>query len=75
MQQIEIHKDPEKILAEVFDGLHSGGGRSSIKGGQTAANKALAALDIRGYAKQRSEVLPELDKGRPNCCQQSIGST
>jgi len=63
LQQIEIHKDPEKILAEVFDGLHSGGGRSSIKGGQTAANKALAALDIRGYAKKRSEVLPVTARG------------
>jgi len=33
------------------------------KGGQTAANKALAALDIRGYAKKRSEVLPVTGTG------------
>lgn len=63
MQQINIQADAEQILAEHFDGLHSGGGRSSIRGGQTAADQALAALDLRGYAKNRSEVLPHKNRG------------
>jgi deoxyribodipyrimidine photo-lyase len=63
LQQINIQADAEQILAEHFDGLHSGGGRSSIKGGQTSANQALAALDLRGYAKNRSEVLPVQSRG------------
>ncbi|GAA2753874.1 FAD-binding domain-containing protein [Amnibacterium kyonggiense] len=32
-------------------------------GGQTAADDALAAFDVRGYAAQRNEVLPEEDRG------------
>lgn len=63
MKQFEITKDAETLLAEVFAGLHSGGGRSSIQGGQTAANQALAELDLRGYAKNRSEVLPVQSRG------------
>jgi len=55
---LEIKADLEHLVAKHFDGLHSGGGRSSIKGGQTAANEALAKLDLRGYAKDRNEVLP-----------------
>lgn len=58
MKQININSDLEGLLEANFDGLHSGGGRSSIEGGQTAANKALAELDLRGYAKDRNEVLP-----------------
>jgi deoxyribodipyrimidine photo-lyase len=63
LKQFNILEDPEKLLAEVFGGLHSGGGRSSIRGGQTAANEALANLSIKGYAKNRSEVLPVSDRG------------
>lgn len=63
MKQIDILGDLEAVLAEHFDGLHSGGPRSSIRGGQTAANDALAALDITGYAKRRSDVLPVERRG------------
>lgn len=58
MIPIDLNADLESILNKQFDGLHSGGGRSSIKGGQTEANRALELLDISGYAKNRSEVLP-----------------
>lgn len=63
MKPIDINKDLDGLLIEHFDGLHSGGGRSSIKGGQSAANKALANLDLRGYAKDRNEVLPVQGRG------------
>lgn len=62
-EQIDITQDPESLLAKHFAGLHSGGGRSSIRGGQTAANEALEAFDVRGYAAQRSEVLPRDNRG------------
>lgn len=63
MKLIDISRDPVAILEEEFDGLHSGGGRSSIAGGQSAADAALAALDISGYAKSRSQVLPIESRG------------
>ncbi len=63
MKQIDITLDPDILLAEHFEGLHSGGGRSSIRGGQTAGNQALADLDLEGYAKLRSEVLPVQNRG------------
>lgn len=63
MTEIEILDDLESLLERYFEGLHSGGGRSSIRGGQTAANDALANLDIRGYASRRSEVLPVTRRG------------
>ena len=50
------------IVEKEFAGLHSDGGRSSIVGGQSAADDALAALDIAGYAKNRSQVLPYEDR-------------
>ncbi len=53
----------DDLLADHFEGLHSGGGRSSIRGGQSAADKALRELDIRGYAANRSEVLPVARRG------------
>jgi deoxyribodipyrimidine photo-lyase len=56
--RIDLNSEAQDLLDQHFDGLHSGGGRSSIAGGQTAANQALAQLDITGYAKNRSEVLP-----------------
>jgi deoxyribodipyrimidine photo-lyase len=58
MKKIDVSGDLEAVLADHFDGLHSGGGRSSIAGGQSAADQALADLNIAGYAKDRSEVLP-----------------
>jgi len=63
MKPIEIAQDPGELLNQHFVGLHSGGGKSHIKGGQSAANKALANLDISGYAKKRSEVLPKEKRG------------
>lgn len=63
MKQIDISLDASVLLEKEFIGLHSGGGRSSIMGGQSAADAALAALDIAGYAKNRSEVLPLDSRG------------
>jgi len=63
VKQLDIEVDPEQLLHEHFRDLHSGGGRSEIRGGQTVANSALAQLDITGYAKNRSEVLPVSRRG------------
>lgn len=63
MKQIDLSVDLEKVLDANFDGLHKGGGRSRIQGGQTAANQALASLNLRGYARNRSEVLPIKNRG------------
>ena len=63
MREIDISQDLEVLLDTEFIGLHSGGGRSSIVGGQSAADAALAALDISGYANQRSQVLPVQTRG------------
>jgi deoxyribodipyrimidine photo-lyase len=53
-----------EIIEKYFGGLYSGElGLSSIKGGQTAADAALATLDITGYATKRSEVLPKSRRG------------
>ena len=53
-----------EIIERDFQGLYSGElGLSSIKGGQSAANEALAKLDISGYARSRSEVLPKSRRG------------
>lgn len=62
-EQIDIRQDPALLLEKHFAGLHSGGGRSSIRGGQTAANLALEEFDVRGYAANRSEVLPKDRRG------------
>ena len=62
-ESIDITQAPEQLLQKHFVGLHSGGGRSTISGGQTAANNALENLDIRGYAANRSEVLPRAKRG------------
>jgi len=61
--QIDIDRDADYLLSEYFAGLESGGGRSHITGGQGAADLALAHLDISGYAKNRSEVLPVSRRG------------
>ena len=57
--QLDISGHPLDIIDEHFVGLFSGELKmSSIRGGQTAANEALAQLDITRYAEQRSEVYP-----------------
>lgn len=66
MQQISIQKmeDVLEIIEHDFQGLYSGAlGMSSITGGQTAANEALANLDITGYANLRSQVFPKSSRG------------
>lgn len=63
MKSLDTQLDDERLLADHFTGLHSGGGRSSIAGGQSAADLALADLNIAGYARDRSEVLPVTARG------------
>lgn len=46
MKRIDLSADVEEIVGLTFQSLHSGGGRSSIGGGQSAANQALMALNI-----------------------------
>jgi deoxyribodipyrimidine photo-lyase len=61
---LAISGDPLTIIERDFAGLYSGElGLSSIAGGQTAADAALAALDITGYAARRSQVFPESSRG------------
>lgn len=47
------------LTLEDADDVRAGGHR----GGQTAADAALAALDVTGYARTRSEVLPQDRRG------------
>ncbi len=63
MKELDISLPLEQLLENYFSGLHSGGGISSITGGQSAANAALSDLNISGYAKNRSQVLPIRDRG------------
>jgi len=52
------------VIERDFQGLYSGAvGISSIHGGQTAANQALANLDITGYANMRNQVFPKSSRG------------
>lgn len=60
---IDISLSTDEIVEKYFAGLHSGGGKSKIQGGQTKANEALANLDITRYAADRSEVLPVTRRG------------
>ena len=61
---LDLSADTLHIIARDFEGLYSGElGLSSIKGGQTAADRALGDLDITGYASTRSEVLPRERRG------------
>lgn len=63
-QMLSLDAPILEIIEKDFAGLYSGElGLSSIKGGQTAANQALAQLDIAGYAARRSEVLPKAKRG------------
>jgi len=64
MVPINLHHDVCSIIERHFRGLFSGDiGVSSISGGQSAANAALAQLDITGYANTRSQVLPKNRRG------------
>jgi len=63
VKEIDISLDAQDILQDHFQGLHSGGGRSYIKGGQSVADEALANLDVKGYAKKRSQVQPVNTRG------------
>ena len=66
MLSISIQKmeDVLEIIEHDFQGLYSGAlGMSSITGGQTAANEALANLDITGYVNLRSQVFPKSSRG------------
>lgn len=64
LKRLEPATDPLSQISEHFAGLYSGSlGLSSIPGGQRAADQALANLDIRGYADQRSQVLPRERRG------------
>ncbi len=61
---LDLNQDLLLTIERDFKGLYSGDiGTSSIRGGQTAANIALANLDISGYANKRSEVLPRNRRG------------
>jgi deoxyribodipyrimidine photo-lyase len=62
--RLDLSVEPLELISRHFEGLYSGElGLSSLKGGQTAANSALAQLDITGYAATRSEVLPKGKRG------------
>lgn len=64
LKSLNIEADPLEIIASEFQGLYSGTlGLSRISGGQSAANAALDELNITGYAKLRSEVLPYENRG------------
>jgi len=64
LRSINIESNPIEIIKNEFTSLHSGPiGLSSIKGGQSAANDALAKLDITGYALDRSQFLPKKSRG------------
>ncbi len=64
MVPINLQEDVLANIERHFGGLFSGDiGVSSISGGQSAANAALAQLDITGYANTRSQVLPKNRRG------------
>lgn len=64
LKSIDISTNIIELIESQFQGLYSGAlGLSSIQGGQSAANQALANLDITRYAEQRSEVLPLEKRG------------
>jgi len=64
MVPINLQEDVLANIERHFGGLFSGDiGASSILGGQSAANAALAQLDITGYANTRSQVLPKNRRG------------
>jgi len=69
MMQLPI-PEPGRAAAEAFVAAHLGGlfcdeavGSERFRGGQAAADAALNAYDVTGYAKRRSHVLPESRRG------------
>lgn len=61
---IDLAQDIYDSITQNFAGLYCGDvGLSPIAGGQSAANAALANLDISGYAHHRSEVFPVERRG------------
>lgn len=46
-----------------FEGADGVRGSAAFAGGQSAADRALAALDVTGYSRRRSEVWPEERRG------------
>jgi deoxyribodipyrimidine photo-lyase len=63
-RKLGLSRSTFDLIAQNFVGLYSGDlGLSSIEGGQSTANAALAALDITRYADQRSEVFPINKRG------------
>ena len=61
---------PGRGAAEAFVGVHLDGlfhgevaGSERFRGGQAAADAAMDAYDVRGYAATRNEVLPEPRRG------------
>lgn len=64
LNPLDVNRNILEQIEQDFLGLYSGSlGISSITGGQSAANKALANLDITRYAEDRSEVLPHEKRG------------
>jgi deoxyribodipyrimidine photo-lyase len=66
MLQISVQnlENLDAIIERDFKGLYSGVlAISSITGGQTAANQALANLNITGYANMRNQVFPKSSRG------------
>jgi deoxyribodipyrimidine photo-lyase len=64
LKPIDVNRNILEQIEQELVGLYSGSvGISSIKGGQSAANEALANLDITRYAEDRSEVLPHEKRG------------
>ena len=65
MREIDLNRDVLEIVSTDFANLTCDQPKVSleIRGGQTAADLVLAKLDIRGYAKRRSEVLPKTRRG------------
>ncbi|MDA0274360.1 MAG: deoxyribodipyrimidine photolyase [Actinobacteria bacterium] len=63
MKQLDLTADFKDLIDREFAGLISDSARSSIQGGQRAADLALANLDITGYAKNRSVVAPVSRRG------------
>jgi hypothetical protein len=56
----------EHFVAEYLVDLTDGGavtGSERFRGGQTAADAALASFDVTGYASRRNEVLPVSGSG------------
>jgi hypothetical protein len=55
MKEIDINAHLTNLVETEFAGLHSGGGRSSIKGGQSAAENS-GSTCATGINKERSDL-------------------